>query len=318
MLAAADKDAAALYEPAVQALAGDALVALRSQRLAALLERVGGSTSRYATAGAAPTALTAFPPLTGVDLAAEVDAHPPFGRLQLRREPFIRAGLATASVPRPTPTAWTRADLDAEAGWGARALRRAGLDRRARSSDCLDGGLVTPGTLAISDALDTLDALALPVGPVTSEAALRRAAEVWEIVRPRAIIADAPSLAFLYEAGSYPRPEVFAVLLVPGDAAALAAAARPDVCRIFCVPQVCTFTAGECRARDGFHVAEDGVLTEIVDGRGVPQPDRSQGRLLLTTLTRSLALLRFDTGLRAALDRTPCACGETHARLRFA
>jgi len=90
------------------------------------------------------------------------------------------------------------------------------------------------------------------------------------------------------------------------------------VCRIFCVPQVCTFTAGECRARDGFHVAEDGVLTEIVDGRGVPQPDRSQGRLLLTTLTRSLALLRFDTGLRAALDRTPCACGETHARLRFA
>jgi phenylacetate-CoA ligase len=318
MLAAADKDAAALYEPAVQALAGNALAALRSQRLAALLERIGGSTSRYATAGAAPTALTGFAPLSGAELAAEVDAHPPFGRLQLQREPFIRAGLATAALPRPAPIAWTRADLDAEARWGARALRRVGLDRRMRSSDCLDGGLVTPGTLAISDALDALDALALPVGPVTTEAALRRAAEVWEIVRPRVLIVDAASLAFLYDAPGYPRPDAFAVLLVPADAAALAAQARPDVYRILSVPQVGTFAAGECGAHGGYHLAEDGVAAEIVDTQGAALPDGRDGRLLLTTLTRSLALLRFDTGLRAALDRTPCGCGETHARLHFA
>jgi phenylacetate-CoA ligase len=318
MLAAADKDAAELYEPAVQALAREALASLRTQRLAALLERAAEATSRYATAGAASTVLTAFPPLTGGELAAEVDAHPPFGRFQLRRESFIRAGLATAALPWPTPTAWTRADLDAEARWGARALRRAGLERRMRSSDCLDGGLVTPGTLAISDALDALDALALPVGQVTSDAALRRAAEVWEIVRPRVLIVDAPSLAFLYDAPGYPRPDAFAVLLVPADAAALAAPSRPDVYRILSVPQVGTFAAGECSAHDGYHLAEDAVVAEIVDAHGAALPDGSHGRLLLTALTRSLALLRFDTGLHAALDRAACDCGETHARLRFA
>jgi phenylacetate-coenzyme A ligase PaaK-like adenylate-forming protein len=318
MLAAADKDAAALYEPAVQALPSGALADVRTQRLAALLERIASARSRYGTPGASPAALTAVPPLSGAELAAEVDAHPPFGRFQLRRESFIRAGLATAALPRPMPTAWTRADLDAEARWGARALRRAGLDRRMRSSDCLDGGLVTPGTLAISDALDALDALALPVGPVTSDAGLRRAAEVWEIVHPRVLIVDAPSLAFLYDASGYPRPDAFAVLLVPADAATLAAPPRPDVYRILSVPQVGTFIAGECSAHDGFHLAEDAVAAEIVDAHGAALPDGGHGRLLLTTLTRSLALLRFDTGLRSVLDRAPCGCGETHARLHFA
>lgn len=316
MLATSRRHTAALHDPERQSLPGAELAALRAERLTLLLERAHAATaSRYGVHG---QALAAYRPLTGADFAAEVEAHPPFGRLQLVPEPLIRAGLATAAVPRPTPIAWTRADLDAEALLGARALRRAGLAPRARSSDCLDGGLVTPGTLAITDALDALDALALPVGPVTSDAALQRAAEVWEIVRPAVLIVDAPSLAFLYRAPAYARPRAFAVTLTPAHAAELAAAARPDVYRIFSVPQVCTFTAGECAAHDGYHLAEDAVLAEIVDERATALSDGTPGRLLLTTLARSLALLRFDTGLRAALDRSPCSCGETHARLRFA
>jgi phenylacetate-CoA ligase len=314
MLAAPNKDAAALHDSTLQALPDHRLAALRAARLAALLARVGAAAgARYARAGA----LGDLAPLSAADFADEVDAHPPFGRFQLAPAPFIRAGLTTTAVPRPTPIAWTRADLDAEAQLGARALRRAGLSPRARSSDCLDGGLVTPGTLAVADALDALDALALPVGPITSDAALQRAAEVWEIIQPSLLIVDAPSLAFLYTAAAFPHPAAFAVLLTPSSPAELAASARPDVFRIFSVPQVGTFTAGECVAHAGFHLAEDAVLAEIVDDAGAPLAEHATGRLLLTTLTRSLAVLRFDTGLRASLDRSPCTCGETHARLRF-
>ena len=316
MLAAGDKDEAALHEPVVQALPDAALAELRAARLTALLARArAASASRYAGVNGT---LAAHAVLTGAELATEVDAHPPFGRLQLDAAPLIRAGLASAAVPHPTPIAWTRADLDAEAQLGARALRRAGLRPHARSSDCLDGGLVTPGTLAITDALDALDALALPVGPVTGDAALQRAAEVWEVVRPAMLIVDAPSLAFLYAAAAYPRPRAFAALLTPADAAALAAPPRMGVQRILSVPPVGTFVAGECRAQDGYHVAEDAVLAEVVDGSGAALRDGTAGRLLLTALIRSMALLRFDTGLHAALDRSPCRCGETHARLRFA
>jgi phenylacetate-CoA ligase len=295
MLAARDKDAEAL---------------------AALLDRLAGAPqSRY---GAGRRELAEYAPLSGAELADEVEAHPPFGRFQLHPEPLIRAGLASAAVPRPTPIAWTRADLDAEAQLGARALRRAGLTARGRSSDCLEGGLVTPGTLAITDALDALDALALPVGPVTTAPALQRAAEVWEIVRPDTLIVDAASLAFLSGADAYPHPRAFAVLLTPANAALLAAPPRAEVYRIFSVPQACTFVAGECAAHDGFHLADDAVLAEIVDDAGAPFRDCTAGRLLLTTLARSLTLLRFDTGLRAALDRSRCRCGETRARIRFA
>src|SRR5215470_9611208 len=147
MLAAGDKDAAALHGPSVQTLSGEGLAALRAQRLEAVRDRLASARgSRY---GTARRRWQEHPRLTGAELAAEVEAHPPFGRFQLVAEPLIRAGLATAAVPRPTPIAWTRADLDAEAQLGARALRRAGLATRGRSSDCLDGGLVTPGTLAV-------------------------------------------------------------------------------------------------------------------------------------------------------------------------
>lgn len=297
MLASRPAPIPALYDPGVQSAPADQVAAQRDARLQAIRRRA---------ASAAPYA-DAKTPLSAAAFSAEVEAHPPFGRYQLTPAPFIRAGLATAGLPRPTPTAWTRADLDAEAQLGARALRRAGLAPRARSSDCLEGGLVVPGTLAITDALDALDALALPVGPVTTAAALQRAADVWEIVHPDVLIIDAASLEFLYPASGYARPRGFVGLLTSADETALRAPARDDVFRIFSVPQVCSFVAGECAAHAGYHVAEDAIAAEIGDS----------GTLLLSTLQRSLTLVRFDTGLRAAIDRDPCACGETHARLRL-
>src|SRR5512145_206703 len=42
------------------------------------------------------------PILTGGDLAAEIAANAPFGRLALRGERLLRAGLATAVLPGPT------------------------------------------------------------------------------------------------------------------------------------------------------------------------------------------------------------------------
>src|SRR4051812_46976966 len=102
--------------------------------------------------GAAPADWSRVPVLRGADIAAEVEAHPPFGRYGVAGDDLIRTALATAALPRPTPIAWSRADLDREAALGARMLRRAGLSPRARSADTLDGGLVAPGTLAVADA----------------------------------------------------------------------------------------------------------------------------------------------------------------------
>jgi phenylacetate-CoA ligase len=313
MLAASEDRARALYDADVQSRPQERLDTERARAWGDLLQRVRSAPTLYAAAGA-PREMSL---VNGTALAAEIEAHPPFGRLQAVPEALIRAGLATASVPRPIPIAWTRADLDREASLGARAFWRAGLRPRGRTSDTLDGGLVTPGTLAISDALDALGALALPVGPITGEPALSRAREVWEIVQPQVLIADVRSFDFLEQNGACPAPRCV-VLVTPADAERLRAPARSHVLRILSIPQACTFTAAECAAHDGYHVAEDDLAVEVADPRtGAASPD-GDGTLVLTTLCRSLSLVRFDTGMRAALDRTPCTCGDTHARLRFA
>jgi len=250
--------------------------------------------------------LSGVPILSGAAFAEAVEAQPPFGRFALAAEDLIRAGLATAAVPRPTPIAWSRADLDREAALGARLLARAGLRARSRTSDTLDGGLVAPGTLAVSDALEALDALALPVGPITGDAALKRATEVWEIVHPEAILCDPASLRFLRDASGYPRPRAYVVLLTPDDAAGLAAPPADDVFRILSLPQVNTWIAGECAAHDGLHLSDDAVLAEVVDGR-----------LVLSPRQRTIAPLRYDSGLTATIDTATCACGEKSPRLRF-
>lgn len=251
-------------------------------------------------------ALHDLPVLDGATFTAAVESAPPFGAFGLTQEDLIRAGLTTAAVPRPTPIAWSRADLDREAARGARVLARAGLAARRRTSDTLDGGLVAPGTLAVSDALDALDALALPVGPVRDAAALARVAEVWDVVRPEALIVDPVSFAFLYPASDYPRPRVFIVLLTPADASVLAAPPADDVFRVLALPQVETWVAGECAAHAGLHLSEDAVLAECVDGR-----------LVLTPRRRTIAPPRVDSGLAARIDPSRCACGDAGARLRW-
>lgn len=273
MLAAANKDAAALL-------------------------------ARLRAGGGAPPEWTQVPLCDGAAFAAAVEATPPFGRFGTRDDDLIRTGLATAALPRPTPIAWSRADLDREAALGARLLRRAGLAPRTRTSDTLDGGLVAPGTLAVTDALDALDALALPVGPVTSDAALQKVSEVWAIVRPAALIVDPATFAFLRTAGDYPRPQLFVVIATPDDTALLAAPPADDVIRLLSVPHVCTWVAGECPAHTGLHLATDAVFPELVDGR-----------LVLTPLERTIAPLRVDTGLRASIDTARCACGDPTPRV---
>jgi phenylacetate-CoA ligase len=314
MLAGSGKAEIALYDRDVQALSAEGLRALRAAGVERLLARVRAA-GNLRWPRPAPSRLEAFPILSSEDFAAEVEAHPPFGRFAVGGEALIRAGLATAGLPRPVPIAWSRADLDREAALGARALARAGLRARSRTSDTLDGGLVSPGTLAVTDALDTLDALALPVGPIVADAPLERAREVWEIVRPAALIVDEKSLAFLER---HAELGPFVVLLTVADAERLAAPPRPEICRIFSIPQVCTFAAGECAARAGYHVAEDAVVVEVVDpASGSPVRDGQSGRLLITALDRALPIIRLDVGLRGRLDRDPCACGESHARVIF-
>ncbi len=75
--------------------------------------------------------------------------------------------------------------------------------------------------------------------------------------------------------------------------------------------------SGECWARTGMHVNEDHFLVECIDAKTLePVPDGTLGELVFTSLTKeALPIVRYRTRDLAILDRGPCPCGRTGARM---
>jgi phenylacetate-coenzyme A ligase PaaK-like adenylate-forming protein len=82
------------------------------------------------------------------------------------------------------------------------------------------------------------------------------------------------------------------------------------------LPFVAPTVAYACGQRDGVHWADDHFLIEIVDpATGDAVASGETGAVLVTDLTREGSpLLRFWTGVEAALDPDMCPCGRTSAR----
>ncbi len=75
--------------------------------------------------------------------------------------------------------------------------------------------------------------------------------------------------------------------------------------------------SGECRRREGMHIAEDHFLPEVINSESGEVLDRGDtGELVITTLTKEcFPLLRYRTKDITRLNYETCACGRTHARM---
>jgi phenylacetate-CoA ligase len=73
----------------------------------------------------------------------------------------------------------------------------------------------------------------------------------------------------------------------------------------------------ECAERNGLHVMEDHFLIEILDPETKqPVPDGTPGELVFTCVTKeALPLIRYNTRDICTVDRRPCACGRSFARM---
>jgi phenylacetate-CoA ligase len=75
--------------------------------------------------------------------------------------------------------------------------------------------------------------------------------------------------------------------------------------------------SGECECACGLHLNEDHFLVEVVDPvTGEPRAEGEEGELVITSLTKeAFPVLRYRTHDLTVLDRTPCECGRTLARM---
>ena len=75
--------------------------------------------------------------------------------------------------------------------------------------------------------------------------------------------------------------------------------------------------ACDCEYHRGLHVCEDHFYPEILNSATLtPVKDGETGELAFTTLTKEgIPLIRYRTKDLTSIDRTPCACGRTSARI---
>jgi hypothetical protein len=214
--------------------------------------------------------------------------------------------LALADAPRPVrlgacergertiALAFTAADLARAAEYGARALGAAGVRAKARVANTLEGGLATPGSLGLGDALERLGALDVPLGPVRDAKAAGAIADVLRRVRPDVLVLDPESERVLERSAGRER-SWDGIIALGGEARADAPPRWRR--RWISLPEVSVFFAVDC-AEQSLHLDPD-VEAEARDGW-----------LRVSSLAGDRPLLAYEPGVRATAVRAGCRCGD--------
>ncbi len=250
--------------------------------------------------------------------------HYPLGLLAVPREALIRVHASSGTGGTPTVVGYTPHDLGVWSEVMERSLVMAGVRPGMVVHNAYGYGLFTGG-LGFHQGAERLGATVIPVsGGVTA-----RQARLLRDLGGQAL-ACTPSYALhiaqaVRDAGIEPGQLALEVGLFGAEP--WTEAMRTQIESALGLTAIDFYglseivgpgVAAECReARDGLHVHEDHFLVEVVDpDTGAPLPDGEEGELVFTTLTKeALPLLRYRTRDIASLNREPCACGRTLARM---
>ena len=255
------------------------------------------------------------------ELVEDQAAHPPFGtNLSFPLDRYVRVHQTSGTTG--TPLRWL--DTEESWGWWARCwtvvLRAAGLGPGDRVFFPFSFGLFV-GFWAGFEGVRALGALAIPGGG--QDTAQRLAAmeslgataicctpsyalHLAEVARERGIALERLGVRTTVHAGEPGAsiPAVRARIEAAWGARAYDHAGMTEMGAY----------GFECAAQAGLHVNEAEFIVEVIDpATGQPA---DEGELVLTNLGRvGSPLLRYRTGDRVRVARTPCACGRTFLRL---
>ncbi|HZR81801.1 MAG TPA: hypothetical protein VFD92_11945 [Candidatus Binatia bacterium] len=277
-----------------------------------LFESGGFWRERWERAGisAPPRTLDGLPIVRPADLAADEAAHPPYGSWR-RRADLVRVGVPA----RPSPLemlVFSASDLEREARVGARALAGAGLRPGMRATNTLPGGLPTPGSLVVGDAVEALGALDMPVGPVDADASRATAFDFWSRVRPDFAVLDVAGARALAALLAEQRKAASALGLA--GIALVTDVRDPE-------PEVPSFDVG-VRRIVGLAEAFSLLAAQEDDGAFYPPSDEvvveiAAGELVVTALRHSAALARYAPGARAEIVERAGADGRREPGFRL-
>jgi phenylacetate-CoA ligase len=313
-----------IWQPEAETLPRPELEALQAARLRDLVARVAG-VPFYREAGIRPDTIRALDDLRRLPFTTKADlrAHYPLGFLAVPREDVLRIHGSSGTTGRPTFVAYTRDDLALWADLCARFLVAGGLRPEHTVQIAFGYGLFTGG-FGLHYGVERVGASVVPASGGNTERQLMLmrdlgadvlvctpsyALRIAEILNQDAGGRDGLTLRYAHF-GAEPWTEDMRVRIeqdlgiLAFNNYGLSEVIGPGV-------------SGECAYRDGMHIAEDHFLVECLDPETLePVAEGEEGELVFTTLTKqAFPLIRYRTRDIASLDRSPCPCGRTGARM---
>lgn len=319
------------WDQASETLARPTLEQLQFKLLQETLQRVAQRVpfyqQRFAELGIKPADIKSLadvrrlPFTTGADLRAIY----PNGMLAMDSAEPVRLHTSSGTTGKPKAIFFSRADVDNAAELVARSLVSAGVSRQDVFQNMMGYGLFTGG-LVMHYGAEKVGCLVIPAGPGTSERQLMLMQDFHTTA-----VHILPSYAlyfasFLEQKGIDPRKDL-AVRKAFVGAEPHTEETRRRIEQLFGCDVYNSYgltemngpgVACECEHKAGMHLWEDNYILEIINpATGEPLPEGQTGELVLTTLKRqAMPILRYRTRDITSIDRTPCACGRTHARIR--
>jgi len=308
------------FRPDVQTLPRDQLRALQDERLRALIHRIFNQPitffrDKLQAAGIGPDDIKSvddmpkIPRTVKQQLRDDEAAHPPLGSYRgAPASQCIRLSTSTGTTGRPTMILFTKHDLDVEYDAGCRSFMRQGRKPGQVVTHAHPGGL-NGGQALLGGVIEAFGSLNVPVGLPSSADDISRAINLWRELKPDHYEMFGPVLHIFWEAakGMGLDPEKDLNMKQPADIGQYRA--------ISAGLDAFAFLGSACEHSRGSHMCEDEAIVESIDTEsGEPVPDGTRGNLVVTSLTKDNAMLRYDLEDVVRIERDPCPCGETHAR----
>ena len=317
-----------IFEPQVETLPRERLIALQLDRLRALVAYVKERVPLYRDrlADVEPHDIASLDDLGRLPFTRKADLRDtyPFGMFAVPRERLLRIHASSGTTGKLTVVGYTRADVELFANVNARSLAMGGAEPGMILHNAYGYGLFTGG-LGLHGGGERLGMTVVPVSGGLTERQLMLISDF----RPE-VICCTPSYALTLAQAFAERgvaPDELSLRYALLGAEPWTDAMRREVdaglgvvsTNIYGLSEVIgPGVSCECvEERAGLHVNEDHFLAEIVDPQTEqPLPEGEEGVLVFTTLTKqALPLVRYWTGDITSLSSAPCACGRTLVRM---
>jgi phenylacetate-CoA ligase len=318
-----------IWNPDFESPPGPAMARIQGERLGRLVDvlyrRVPFYRKKMDDAGVRPhdvqgIADIARLPFTSKDEMREVY---PYGLLAVDLRDIVEIHTSSGTTGKPVVDAYTAGDIDVWAEVMARTLAAGGTGRHDIVQNAYGYGLFTGG-LGVHYGARKIGATVIPI----SGGNTKRQLAILRDFRST-MLACTPSYSlYLAEAAREEGLSLRAVGLKAGffGAEPWSESMRVEIedklgllaIDIYGLTEIIgPGVAMECERQDGLHINEDHFYPEIIDaGTGRALPDGEKGELVITTLTKEgTPVLRYRTRDITWLDRSPCPCGRTTARM---